>query len=196
MKITSAQQQSLEKLHSDLHGNALPALENKANSFAQFLNSLPNFILVEWQGSQPHCGRVIVDGVLQQGHDYEKTVRPAVDKIVLFPQASTIPGFLKLLDNKPLKDVLGNWKKENTRKDLKATAEYFSKINNLNTYVQLKNWLESETNRDLFKNLGEVGPFFKTGDKTVDYFRKLVGHWDAVAVDRGAENALGSMQSR
>jgi hypothetical protein len=71
---------------------------------------------------------------------------------------------------------------------LQSVALFFQE-KGVDTFDELYNWLESEDNRDklLTKNSGfeRKGSVFRVADKTADYFRVLVGHWDAVAVDRG-----------
>jgi len=68
-------------------------------------------------------------------------------------------------------------------------ATYFFS-NKVDTYDSLREWLKPEVNRDAFRRAGKLGPFFKVGDKTADYFRVLVGHSDAIAVDRGQRQLL------
>lgn len=50
--------------------------------------------------------------------------------------------------------------------------------------------MKPEGNRDIFAKAGKLGPFFRPADKTADYFRKLLGHWDAIAVDTGQRKLL------
>lgn len=193
MKPTTIEVNELRTLHQNLHPGKLNQLEERAKKFTQFLSALAGFRIVEYGLPTPHIGRVIVDGVLQQGKDYEKLVRPAVTSIIKFREAATLRGFTGLLNKKPLKEILGNFGKDNTKQDLLNTADYFIK-RGLNTFSDLWEWLKSENNRDSFAGAGKLGPFFRPADKTADYFRKLVGHWDAVAVDRGQKLLLAQAQ--
>ncbi len=66
--------------------------------------------------------------------------------------------------------------------------------NDVDKYAQMVTWLEPMRNRDrlLMLNGGEKIGAFKVGDKTADYFRVLVGHWDAVAVDKEVRQFLAA----
>jgi hypothetical protein len=69
--------------------------------------------------------------------------------------------------------------------DLIAVGNFFTN-RGIETYSELKEWLKPEDNRDslLFERSGLGGNSpFRVADKTADYFRVLVCHWDAVAVD-------------
>ena len=171
-------------------GSRFEDLQRKSKEFGRGLKSLPMFQLVEASEPSKHVGRVIVGGVLQQGKSYEKQVRPAVNRISHEDQAVTISGFIGLLENNPLDKII-NFKTGNTKNNLLSVALFFQQ-RGVDTFDELYNWLEPEKNRDnlLSKNSGLKGRVFSVADKTADYFRKLVGHWDAVAVDRGIKERL------
>ncbi|MFB0532531.1 MAG: hypothetical protein ACETVU_02545, partial [Desulfatiglandales bacterium] len=60
------------------HGDKFGLLKNEARRFSRFIKkTLPTFRLFDPDPllSLEHVGRVIVDGVLQVGHNYEKQVR-------------------------------------------------------------------------------------------------------------------------
>ena len=72
------------------HGSRFEDLQTKGKEFARCLKALEGFQLIKAGTPPKHVGRVIVDGVLQVAHDYEKQVRPAVDLILKQDQAVTI----------------------------------------------------------------------------------------------------------
>lgn len=125
MKPTPVQVSQLHSFLQVLHGAKLRQFQQMANTFTQFLQGLPRFNIVDTTPQQPHVGRVIVDGVLQQGKDYEKVVRHAVECVTKFGEAATLSGFTALLSKEPLKNVLGNFSKENTKRDLLNTTDFF-----------------------------------------------------------------------
>jgi hypothetical protein len=107
-------------------------------------------------------------------------------------KADTILGFIELLNNKPLGDII-NFNAESTKNDLLPAARYFQR-NGVETFDDVYQWLGPEYNRDnlLTENSGLEckSSDFRVADKTADYIRELVGHWDAVAVDRGINGIL------
>ena len=114
------------------HGSKYGDLQIKGKQFADGLRSLPSFNVVQATHPSKHVGRVIVDGVLQVGKDYERQVRPAVYRILLFRQAATITGFIELLKSKPLKNII-NFKTGNTKNDLLNVADFFQR-QGINTF--------------------------------------------------------------
>ncbi|MBI4767857.1 MAG: zinc ribbon domain-containing protein [Deltaproteobacteria bacterium] len=69
----------------------------------------------------------------------------------------------------------------------------------IESYSDLREWLRPEEHRDaLLSNMTGLGldtrTPFRIADKTADYFRVLVSHWDTVAVDRGIKKLLAQAQ--
>jgi hypothetical protein len=181
--------QSLRSRYDDA---TLKTLGNEAKVFADYLYALSDFKVIDAPVSSAgnHVGAVIIDGVLQVAHDFEEQVRPAVGSIRKFPEAATVSGFINLLNTKPL-DSLINFGGQTTRNNLLNVAIFF-RAKGVDSFDDLHVWLGPENNRDSLltaeSRLGEG--VFRIGDKTADYFRVLVGHWDAVAVDRGVRQLL------
>lgn len=167
------------------HGQKFRVLQEMGRQFAHNLQSLPDWRLVDSPQPSRHVGRVIVDLVLSVGHDFEKQVRTAVEMIKEHPEAATVSGFITLLEPNPLGSVL-NFGEDSTKEDLLSVARFFQR-QGIETYDDLYRWLDSEEHRDglLTENSNLGGKVFRIADKTADYARKLVGHWDAVAIDRG-----------
>jgi len=195
MKPTRSQTEDLVRNLEMRHGDNYDELRNEAKRFSGFLKTLPSFGLVD---PDPllfveHVGRVVVDGVIQVGHDYEKQVRKRVEKIRNYPEAGTASGFKVLLSKEGIKRLL-DFDSRGTEKDLLDVAEFFSN-HGIETYSELSGWLQPEEHRDalLSSNSGlgqNTHTPFRVADKTADYFRLLVCHWDAVAVDKGIKNLL------
>jgi len=192
MKPSRDQVDKLYHFLKSKHGSRLEQLESKAKAFAHYLRGLSNFKIIDAQlpAEHRHVGRVIIDGVLQVGKNYERQVRPAVESILRFPQAATTSGFIRLLSERELKDLI-NFKTEGIKSDLLEVARFFAD-KGIETFEDLYAWLESEENRDnlLTERSGLTGKVFRIADKTADYFRVLVRHWDAVAIDRGIRGLL------
>lgn len=181
--------QSLQSWHNP---SELKILGNEAKRLANYLNTLNGFkiINVTLSNQDKHVGRVIVDGVLQVASDYEKQVRKVVDYVSEVSGAATVSGFISFVkQHKQQRDQ--RFRVKNRDDDLLAVAEFFKK-RGIETFDELHKWLEPEANRNslLTKNSGLRGKIFKIGDKTADYFRGGVHHWDAVAVDRGIKGLL------
>ena len=190
MKSDEAKVEKLFQFMKSLHEQRLNELQDRAKKFHEYLKRLDGFKIETRTAGTKHVGRVVVDGVLQVGKDYEKQVRTAVERIERFPEATTVSGFIHLLNERELKELI-NFKTDNTKKDLLKVAEFFAH-EKIETFDDLYRWFELEENRDklLTKNSGLSGAVFRIADKTADYFRVLVGHWDAVAVDKGIRELL------
>ncbi len=192
----------IDELVCDLeqgHLNKFDLLKNEAIRFSRFLKTLPAFRIVDPDPllSIEHVGRVIVDGVLQVGHGYEKQVRKRVYRISKYKEAEFLSGFRKLLERQGTKQLI-DFNSQETEKDMLDMVQFFSG-QGIESYFSLREWLRPEGHRDslLSKQSGlglNTRSPFKIADKTADYFRLLVGHWDAVAVDKGIKLLLAQAQ--
>jgi len=190
MKPTKDQVDELCRFLKLMHGPKLEELRENGKLFATHLHSLNGFIIKDAGLPERHVGSVIVDAVLQVGHNWEKQVKNAVNCIKTFPQAATVSGFIRLLDEQPLNE-LARFQSERIKHDLLRVARFFAS-KGIDTFEQLYDWLRPEKHRDELLTL-ERDPrraVFSAGDKTADYFRGVVGHWDAVAVDRNIRALL------
>ena len=181
------------------HGLKFDELKKLALKFADYLKTLDGFKIVDPDPliQIEHVGRVIVDAVLQVGHDWEKQVRKRVERIRDYPEAATLSGFIDLLRGHGISRLL-DWNSQGTEKDLLDVAEFFAK-REIETFSQMREWLKSEDNRDSLLTDrsglgGNTSSTFKVADKTADYFRLLVGHCDAVAVDKAIGKLLAKAQ--
>jgi len=175
------------------HALRFDELVKQAEKLAIYIKALDDFKFVQTDPllDIPHVGRVIVDAVLQVAHDYEKQVRSRVEKIITHPEASTISGFLHLMREQGISKLL-DWNSDLTEKDMLSVGTFFAN-RGIETYSELKECLKSEENRESLMSersgLGGNGTF-RVADKTADYFRLLVCHWDAVAVDSNIKAIL------
>ena len=185
----------------DQHKATYEDLRLLGSKFAKFLRELHGFSQCLGPADPvfqvPHTGRVIVDGVLQVGHDFEKQVRKRVERITGHPEAATVSGFRTLLEKQGIAQLLDFNSKE-TEKDLIDVSLFFTG-NGIETYSDLWEWLKSERNRDsllsVHSGLGlQTSTPFRISDKTADYFRLIVCHWDAVAVDKGVKILLADSE--
>jgi len=193
MKPDEKEIDALIKALSSMHGLRFNELARQAEKLADYIKGLDDFEFREPDPlvDIPHVGRVILDAVLQVGHNYEKQVCKRVERIKSYPEAATLSGFLSILKELGIKKLL-DFNGLGTEKDLLAVGNFFAN-RGIETYSELKEWLKSEDNRDsLLSNqsgLGGNSPF-RVADKTADYFRVLVCHWDAVAVDSNIKTIL------
>ena len=181
------------------HGGKLDLLKNEARRFSRYIKALPTFRLVD---PDPllfveHVGRVVVDGVLQVGHDYEKQVRKRVNQISNCKEAHTLSGFGGLLKEQGIRQLLG-FDSQETERDMLDIVQFFSG-QAIESYSDLREWLRPEEHRDsLLSDQSGLGlntrTPFRIANKTADYFRLLVAHWDAVAVDKGIKSLLAQAQ--
>ncbi len=186
MKPDDKEIDDLVKALTSRHSLKFDELVNQSRKLATYIKGLSNFNFAEPEPllDIPHVGRVIVDAVLQVGHDYEKQVRKRVEKIKKYNEAGTVSGFLRILKNLGINELLC-WNSPAMEKNLVAVGNFFAN-RGIETYSKLKEWLKSEDDRDSLlserSGLGGNGTF-RVANKTADYFRVLVCHWDAVAVD-------------
>jgi len=199
MKPDITQIDDLVRNLKDRHGDKFGQLRNEAGKFSKFIKALPGFRIVD---PDPllfieHVGRVIVDGVLQVGHDYEKQVRKRVNEISNYQEAVSLSGFRNLLKRQGISQLL-DFDSPKTERDMLDVVQYLSD-QGLESYSDIRDWLEPEEHRDglvsVHSKLGlNTRTPFKVADKTADYFRLLVCHWDAVAVDKGVKSFLAQAE--
>ena len=190
MKPETTKIEELLNFLSSLHGSNLTKLRDMAEIFANYIKSLNDFVMLDAPQSYDHIGSAILDWVLQVGHDWEKQVKTAVNKINDFPEARTLSGFINLLNTRYIGDII-NFKKDSIKNDLLQAARFLAE-RGIDSFVELRNWTSSWDNRNELKTFTRHpdGAIFRVGDKTADYLRVIAGHWDAVAVDSNINTLL------
>ncbi|MBL7208740.1 MAG: hypothetical protein ISS52_01450 [Dehalococcoidia bacterium] len=166
-------------------------LQAEAGKLVRYLNSQGLKVIGKGAPSA-HVGRVIVDAVMQVRWRYGTHVRPRVRYIKnMYPkQAATVSGLLGLINSVGARNLLTNDKTERPWNGAEEQARLYKHAlffytKGIDTFARLSNWLESdwksgspEKNRDSLMELDGVA------HKTADYYRVLVGNWDAFAVDK------------
>jgi len=143
---------------------------------ASYIKSLKNFTFFNFaEGNYDHMGATITDAILQAGLKYETVVRPRAEKIKQFLEAKTTSGFFNLIQKEGLSKLI-NWVNPEKLSRIENIVQFFIK-EKIETEIDLKEWLLVEENLVKLKSLRGVG------DKTVDYFKILVG-FSGSAIDR------------
>lgn len=139
-----------------------------------------------------HIGGIITDAVLQAGHKWKTHIGPRAERIRQnYPGADTFKGLFSLLNVVGAQKLL-DWKGVNEQNRFSQTIAFFMK-EKLNTFDDLRKWLESEDNweRLLTKSLrDDRAGIDNIAERTADYYRVLVGLPYAVKVDSRVDNFL------
>lgn len=123
-----------------------------------------------------HIGAILADAILQAGVSYRTVVRARVERIhANFPEAATLSGLIKTIDRQGADDFL-MWKHPTKVMRFLALTKFLS-LQEIDTSLELKQWLCNRNARSDLLNLNGIGP------KTCDYLCCLVGI-DCIAVDR------------
>lgn len=126
--------------------------------------------------SYTHIGALFADVILQAGLNYNSVVKPRVKRILIdYPEAYTLTRFKDLVDSKGLCNVI-DWN-HHVKLERFDSLVAFCMLNNIDTCVQLKEFLLITSNQKALLDLKGIGP------KTVDYLMKLLS-FDTIAVDR------------
>jgi thermostable 8-oxoguanine DNA glycosylase len=152
-------------------------MNEKISKVIRYIKTLPDFSIVETcDGKYNHIGATITDAVLQAGIDYETVVRPRIQRLIKeYPEAKTTTEFLKLFRRIGAKRLL-EWDNKEKPNRILGITHFFVK-ENIETEKELKSWLKNKSNIRKLKKLRGIG------NKTVDYFKILVGI-PTSAVDR------------
>jgi hypothetical protein len=160
-------------------------IEVKAQMLLDFVNSLPGFRFAREldYGGYDHMGAIIVAAVLQSGLTWKTTVVPRVIRLLGYPEAATVSGFLRLTDQHGIRQMLGGW--NGPKPKWMVGVARFLVADGVETEDDLRSWLESPGNGERLLALKGIK------DKTLDFFKMLVGI-PTSAVDRH----LGGMLSQ
>lgn len=151
--------------------------EKKALLLSGYIRSLDGFTIVDhFDGNYNHMGATISDAILQAGINYEKVVRPKIEKIFkIYPKAITTSAFWQLLKEKGPKTVLG-WNDDEKPNRVVELTKFLLK-EGIETEKELSEWMVNESNKIRLLKLRGIGP------KTIDYIKILAG-LQTVAVDQ------------
>jgi len=150
----------------------------EARKLADYISSLDNFTTVNTSEKvvYNHIAALYTDIVLQSGLNYRNVVLPRVRRIITrYPETFSIPNLRLLLEKESLSNLM-DWS-HSVKIDRMKSLIQFSIENGINTEIDLKRFLLTESNRIKFLEINGVGP------KTLDYTLKLL-NFDTIAVDR------------
>jgi hypothetical protein len=154
-------------------------VDKKASKLAKYALSLEGFLILEDDSDDyhyGHMGAIITEAILQAGLNYNTVVLPRVKRLIeCYPEARTTSGFIGLAEKEGLNRLI-RWKDAEKPSRIMNTACFF-RSSGIETEGDLRIWLEGPGNIEKLKELRGIG------DKTVDYFRILIGI-DTGAVDR------------
>jgi len=162
----------------------ITACDEGAEILADYTKTLADFEFVTPVESYDHMGATITDAVLQAGINYETVVEPRVNNLLKnYPEAATLDGFSRLLDEKGI-DSFFEWKKGDRKlKTIEAIIDLFQS-EGIQDEKQLKEWLAKD------QNISQLLDVYGIGNKTVDYLKILVGYENSVAVDVHLKNFI------
>jgi hypothetical protein len=169
-------------LPTQARGDEEVSTREKATKLAAFVRSLDDFQILQVEEPYNHMGATITDAMLQAGVRYDTVVRPRVHKLIKqYPEGKTTSGFLQLL-NKVGSNALLDWSDNEKPNRVLGVAQHFAQ-QGIETEADLKIWLQDPTHLGALKALRGIG------DKTIDYFKILVG-MPTAAIDRHLNNFL------
>jgi hypothetical protein len=153
----------------------------KTEILVNYINNLPGFTIVQEEAAYDHMGAVIADAGLQAGVRYQTVVWPRVNQILTaHPEARTTSAFRRFLAEIGPETLL-NWRGKKVVLITRLTD--FFEAEGVETTTDLYQWLKQSENCQRLQQIKGVG------DKTIDYFKLLVG-LPTVAVDRHLFNFL------
>lgn len=141
-----------------------------------YIGSLPDFkVYTQIDGNYGHVGATLADAVLQAANNYERTVRPRIERIrQTYARETNLNDLKRLLQRATAKELL-NW---NGRR-AKTFLELVDLLDRegVDTEDDLRGWLRRDGSGAKLCNIRFIGP------KTVDYLKILVG-FPLAAMDR------------
>lgn len=136
-----------------------------------------------------HVGAIALDAAIQPQRDYEKVVRPRVERLIAeHPEASTTSGFLALADSKDLTEVVNYAYTERVNLAVRI-AEVF-RDHGIETSESLQDALNDDESRVILR--AQLGRLKFVGPKTLGYIDILAGSAEGVAIDSRVLRALAN----
>src|SRR3989344_235636 len=159
-------------------------IDEKAKALVHYIGALKNFKIVnEIDGNYDHIGATITDAILQAGIKYDSVVKPRVSGLRnKYSYEKTTSKFLRIIEEVGV-DKLLNWKKDDAKLRCILSVAKFFKEEGIETEKELRQWLRIKNNVMKLKKLKGIK------DKTVDYFKILVGIKTS-AIDRHLFNFI------
>lgn len=153
-------------------------LNTEINKLVCYIENHSEFNLVKCNNCfyNNHLGAILADIILQSGLNYKSVVLPRVLNIFInYKQANNLNGINAVIQEIGIEKFL-NWKNEIKLNRYKAILCYLEEYD-IHTSYQFVEHLNE------YKNTEKVLSIHGVGNKTIDYFRKLM-HIETIAVDR------------
>lgn len=151
----------------------------EASKLANFIDQLDDSfktLAKQPTDSYYHIGALYTNTILQAGVNYKAVVEPRVHRLLRkYPHADTVSSFKMVLATDGYENVI-RWSHKEKIERMQILIS-FSESRNIDTCLDLRNYLEHPFNHRELLNLKGFGP------KTLDYLLKLLD-FDTVAVDR------------
>lgn len=128
----------------------------------------------------PHVGGILIDAVLQPRRSYEKVVRPRVLHVIdTYPDAATTSGFIDLIKQHDLKDVMQYQSDTRARIAHDLATDFLS--HKLETVEDVRTCFQTPNAKALL--IGDLRRIRGVGPKTINYLGILVGDPHSFAID-------------
>lgn len=149
---------------------------SEPEKLANYIRSLAGFERYTPGGKYGHIGATLANAVLQSNNNYQRNVRPRVERIrEEYARATSLQDIKRLLDKITAQEFL-HWNGTRKPKTFNDLIELLSQ-EGVNTEDDLRQWLQRDDSKAKLLKI----PF--VGQKTVDYLKNLVG-LDEEAIDR------------
>jgi len=158
--------------------------DSNAEQLAKYVHTLPDFVIYKTiDGNYNHMGATVADAVLQANNRYSTHVKPRVNRILAtYPEFRTITSILGLLKSVTAIEFL-SWRGVDRAQRFQQVLTLFAS-EKIDTETDLRNWLLDNSNLIKLRSIKGIG------QKTVDYFKILVGV-STSAIDRHLLKFLG-----
>lgn len=165
----------LENLHLSIKSNSGFIIRKPESDIPMPIGSTYEFDIDHKESTYQNIGATIIDGILQAGMNYERTVKPRVTAFRKnYPNVKTTSDFYKLISNNRLEDII-KWTGQKVDR-IRELSEFLINENVENEH-QFKNWLQYSSNVDKISKLKGIK------EKTIDYLRILSGDKSIIAMD-------------
>ncbi|RXG14201.1 hypothetical protein DSM03_101318 [Leeuwenhoekiella aestuarii] len=158
------------------------------NKLIQFIEGKHDFSLIRSNICfyNNHLGAVLTDIILQAGLNYKTVVLPRVLRVYNnFEEADNLENLIFTINSVGLESFL-NWKNHIKLKRFQSVINFLDE-SSIQTTSELLDYLNDSSNLKYFKSIPGIG------DKTIDYFFKLM-HVETIAVDRHIINFLNKAE--
>ncbi len=152
-------------------------IDNSVQKIIDLLDRIPHdYANITQRTPYYNMAATLTDSVLQAGMNYKNVVYPRVYNILnRYSSFKTTCDFIILFQTIPIEEII-QWKNKRKQDTICNLAWYLYNCN-VNTEVDLAEWIMDERNAESLLEIGGVGR------KTVDYMKLLSGQ-QAIPIDR------------